>query len=180
MLKPLPTLSTTSAGYADLQFYALGNSAISAEAQSACKSASEVIAFRERSQVFFGAKSVAISQITVLANECAETGWDGNDAAPIDWVAVRTAVQCIRVLPDNLPLPEFAPEPDGSISLDWIQSRHRLFSLSVGATNRLAYAWVDGTDRGHGVARFDGESIPSRIVAGIREIMNHGNTAIWS
>jgi hypothetical protein len=134
----------------------------------------------EQSHVLFGAKSVAISQIMALANECADAGWDGDDAAPIDRVAVRTAVQFLRVLPDNVPLPEFAPEPDGSISLDWIQSRHRLFSLSVGATNRLAYAWLDGSDRGHGVSWFDGEKIPSRIVNGILEIMNHGHTAIRS
>ena len=61
-------------------------------------------------------------------------------------------------------MPEFAPEPDGAISLDWIQSRHRLFTLSISASNRLAYAWLDGTDKGHGVARFDGRTIPRRVL----------------
>jgi hypothetical protein len=110
----------------------------------------------------------------------AEAGWDGNEAAPIDSVAVRTAAEFIRAMPNDLPLPEFAPEPDGSISLDWIQSRNRLFSLSVGSTNRLAYAWLDGSDKGHGVARFDGERIPSRIIEGIIGIMKHGNATIGS
>jgi hypothetical protein len=180
MLEPLSTLGAGLVGYAALYGHAYGNSAISAEARSVRRAASAIAESVERSQVLFGAKSVAISQIMALANECAETGWDGDDATPIDRVAARTAVQFIRVLSDNVPLPEFAPEPDGSISLDWIQSRHRLFSLSVGSSNRLAYAWLDGSDRGHGVSRFDGESIPPRVVAGILEIMNHGNTAIWS
>ncbi|MSQ46887.1 MAG: hypothetical protein EXR78_00635 [Deltaproteobacteria bacterium] len=180
MLKPLSTLEAGLVGYAALHVYAHGNSAISVEARSVRKAAHAVVESVERSQALFGEKSVAISQIATLANECAEAGWDGDEAAPINWMAADTAVQFIRVLPDNVPLPEFAPEPDGSISLDWIQSRHRLFSLSVGSSNRLAYAWLDGSDRGHGVSWFDGERIPPRVVAGILEIMNHGNIAIWS
>jgi hypothetical protein len=77
------------------------------------------------------------------------------------------AAEFIRVLPEDVPLPEFAPEPDGSLSLDWIQSRHRLFTLSVAPNIRLPYAWVDGADSGHGVARFDGETVPPRILDGI-------------
>ena len=77
-----------------------------------------------------------------------------------------------------MPLPEFAPEPDGAISLDWIRSRHRLFSLSIGSTNRLAYSWLDGAHRGHAVAQFDGTKIPVRILQGIESIMNHGNSSL--
>ncbi len=121
-----------------------------------------------------------ISQIVSLANECAEPGWDGDEAVPLDWIAIHTAVEFIRALPNDVPIPEFAPEPDGSLSLDWIQSRNRLFSLSVGSTNRLAYAWLDGSDKGHGVARFDGERIPPRIIEGILGVMSHGNTALSS
>ena len=76
------------------------------------------------------------------------------------------------------PVPEFAPEPDGSVSLDWIQSRTRLFSLSIGTSRRLAYAWLDGSDKGHAVSRFDGKHIPSRIQQGIREIVNYGHTSL--
>lgn len=179
MLEPFSTLGI-SLGYAALHVYAYGGSAISPEAQAVRKAVSAVVESAERSQVLFGEKSVAISQIMELANECAEAGWDGNEAAPIDWAATHTAVEFIRAMPGDLPLPEFAPEPDGSISLDWIQSRNRLFSLSVGSTNRLAYAWLDGSDRGHGVAQFDGERIPSRVIEGIIGIMNHGNVTLRS
>jgi hypothetical protein len=37
----------------------------------------------ERSQLLFGEKNVVISQIVYLAQGCAETGWDGDEAAPI-------------------------------------------------------------------------------------------------
>ena len=66
----------------------------------------------------------------------------------------------LRAMPDDLPIPEFAPEPNGSISLDWIASPDRLFSLSIGRNGRLAYAWLDGADKGHGVARFDARNVP--------------------
>ena len=177
MLEPFSTLGICL-GYEALHVYAYGSSAIFSEARAVREAASAVVESAERSQVLFGEKSIAISQVAALANECAEAGWDGNEAAPIDWAAARTAVEFIRVMPDDLPLPEFAPEPDGSISLDWIQSRTRLFSLSVGSTNRLAYAWLGGSDKGHGVARFDRERIPSRVIEGIIGIMNHGNATI--
>ena len=73
-------------------------------------------------------------------------------------------------LPDGISLPEFAPEPDGSISLDWIQSRNCLFSLSVCANGGLAYAWLDGADGGRAAARFDGETIPPVVLEGIKRV----------
>ena len=112
-------------------------------------------------------KSAAISKLRSLASECAQEGWDGDQAAAIHPAAVINTERLLRALPQSVPLPELAPEPDGSLSLDWIQSKTRLFSLSVGAGNRLAYAWLDGTDKGHGVASFDGERIPQRVLEGI-------------
>lgn len=166
-------------GYAALNAVARpGRSAISSEAQAVQKAATAVVELAQRSQALFGAKALAIAQIWALADECCELGWDGSDASPLDHLAVTSAEDFIRALPDGVPLPEFSPEPDGSISLDWIQSRHRLFSVSVGATNRLAYAWLDGADRGHAVARFDGETVPPRILEGIERIINRGNPTV--
>lgn len=129
----------------------------------------------EDSQALFGAKAAALSELRGLAEECAEHDWDGYGATPIHQMALKTAGCFIRALPDFFPLPEYAPEPDGSISLDWIQSKHRLFSVSAGKSNRLAYAWLDGSDKGHGVARFDGESIPLRLLQGIQSITGKGH-----
>jgi hypothetical protein len=166
------------AGYAALNAYAGGGSAISPAALEVRKAATDIVASAERSQVLFGEKAYAISQLWALANECAKQGWDGSEANPLALLAVRNAENFVRALPSDIPLPEFAPEPDGSVSMDWIQSRNRLFSLSVGTNNRLAYAWLDGTDNGHAVAFFDGEKIPHLILEGIKGITLHGNTAL--
>jgi hypothetical protein len=117
-------------------------------------------------------------QLQALASECGEPGWDGDDALPLTHVAVANAIAFMKALPEGVPLPEFAPEPDGSISLDWISSRCRLFSLSVGIGDRLSYAWLDGTDKGHAVARFDGKSVPPRILEGIKSILNGGSALL--
>lgn len=105
-------------------------------------------------------------------NECHEMGWDGAGAEAISEQAAERAACLIQVLPENLPLPEVAPEPDGSISLDWIQSRGRLLSLSIGSGNRLPYAWVEGATSGHAVAGFDGRKAPPGVLEGIRRIMH--------
>ncbi len=124
----------------------------------------------ERSVALFGPKATAISQIWQLQRECATRDWDGYGAEPVSEVAAGLAQDFIRALPDGYPLPEIAPEPDGSLSLDWISSRDRLFSVSVGKRNRLAFAWLDGSDSGHGVANFDRELVPQKILDGVRDV----------
>lgn len=170
--------ATSVVGLSALHALARAGSAVSTEAQTVRQAAIDVVEHVERSQALFGSKADAISQIWALANECAGPDWDGDGALPTNQSAVFRATAFIRAFPDGLPLPEFTPEPDGSISLDWIRSRNRLFSLSVGTSDRLAYAWLDGTDKGHAVARFDGERVPPRILEGIKGIITDGNAAV--
>lgn len=179
MFEPISALGI-QLGFTALYSLAQPGSAISPEAQNLQRSASSMLYSIERSQALFGNKATAISQLWALANECNEPDWDGNGASPIDRRAVFNAVAFIRALPDRVPLPEFAPEPDGAISIDWIKSRSRLFSLSINSSNRLACAWLDGTDKGHFVTRIVEGRIPQRILDGIEAIMNHGNAALGS
>ena len=113
-------------------------------------------------------RAAAISQLWALVRECPTANWDGYEAYPLSEVAAKIAEVFFRALPDNVPLPEFAGEPDGSISLDWTPNRDRFFGMSIGTTNRLAYAWVSGSASGHGVADFDGETVPPEIIDFIR------------
>jgi hypothetical protein len=165
-------------GQIALQTLAGGGSAISPEAREVYEAASRVVESAERSQVLFGKKAAALSQLVALASECSQRGWDGKDAMAIDPVAVSLVRRFVRALPDGLPLPEFSPEPDGSISLDWIRSRNQLFSMSIGHNNRLAYAWLDGADKGHGVARFDGQNVPPRVLEGIKGIVGQEHAGL--
>jgi len=178
MLGPVSITFPGDAGFAALTTYARSDSAVSSEALAAKSAAERLMASNEGSQVLFGDQSTVISQLWTLAQDCSQPDWDGAGASAIDMAAIYNAENVIRALPANIPMPELAPEPDGAVSLDWIQSRHRIFSISVSASPRLAYAWLDGSDRGHGVAWFDGNSVPERIIEGIRGIFHHGNITL--
>ncbi len=171
-------IETSSTGYPALEAFVGGSSAVSLEADEVRKAVREIMNAAERSQALFAEKAAAISQLWALATECEEEGWDGSGAAAIDLDAVVLAERFLRALPNRIPLPELAVEPDGSISLDWIRSRNRLFSVSVGRRSRLAYAWLDGADTGHGVAGFGGHSVPPRILEGVEAVVETGYVAL--
>ncbi len=178
MRGPVPiTVGICCLGYAALSAHTRLGSAVSAEARAVTRAASDIVRSAEDSQALFGGRAAAISRLGELVDQCSREGWDGADAYALDAEALENAADFIRALPDGIPMPEFAPEPDGSVSLDWIQSRHRLFSVSVGRGNRLAYAWLDGADTGHGVARFDGVNVPARVLAGIQSIQSDENAS---
>jgi hypothetical protein len=171
------SVAPLTAAYPALQALA-GSSAVSREADEVRRAAKEVVNAAESSQALFAGKAALLSDLAALESECAEEGWDGNDAAAIDHLAVLQAQRLLRALPDRCPLPEAAAEPDGSISLDWIRSRNRLFSASVSSSDRIAFAWVDGADSGYGVERFDGQNVPQRILQGIEAAMGTGYAAV--
>src|SRR5258708_17703914 len=104
----------------------------------------------------FGPRAEAVSEILAVAAKHNQSDWDGEGADPVSMLAAGRAITFIQALPGSFPVPEVAPEPDGSISLDWISSRSRAVSLSIGVSDRLAFAWMDGSDHVHAVARFDG------------------------
>lgn len=161
-------------GYLALHACVGRRSAISPEAEVLSQAVSAVVVSSERSQALFGKKAEALSRMSVLAIECEADDWDGNGGAAIDPIALQNAEAFVRALPDHLPMPEFAADPDGAVSLDWIAARNRVFSVSIGASNRLAYAWLDGTDKGHCVASFDGTTVPRRLMDTLSPILPHG------
>jgi len=167
------TLRNCWLGYTVLGSMALSTSAVSPDAKAVSRAALDLVGSTELSQVLFGSKSAALSRLRALANECAEDGWDASGGSALDPLAIRNAETFLRVLPDSLLQPEIAPEPDGSVSLDWIVSRHRLLSLSIGASNRISYAWLDGADKGHAVASFDGVTVPQRVLQALEVLIPH-------
>jgi hypothetical protein len=168
MQSVIPT--TIDSGCAIRSFLWISGSAVSDEAAAIQQTKRDIASYTEQSYALFGNKDGVISSICELEVECADPDWDGYGAEGVSMRAAITARDFIKVLPEGVLMPEVSVEPDGSISLDWIKSPHCLFSVSIGSTERLAYAWMDGTDRGHGVARFDFECIPPKILQGIYSV----------
>lgn len=161
-----------------LSAYVRQSSAVSEVATRSREAAGVLVFHFEKSEACFGPLRRAQSELWALAAECFCGGWDGEDAVGLHPSAVATAEEILRCLPGWASFPEFAPEPDGSVSLDWIQSRSRLFSLSVGKTRRLAFSWLNGSDRGCGVAAFDGREVPSMVLEGIRSVLLNGSSSV--
>jgi len=131
-----------------------------------------------RSQWWFGPKGAAIARLDDLVRECGADAPDEHGAGTVSPEAVRLAERLVRALPEGVPMPEFAAEPDGSVSLDWIASRTRMFTVSVGSGDHLPYAWLDGAEHGHGVAAFTGAVVPERLIDGIAAIMKNGRSPV--
>lgn len=176
MQDTLSRLGLVAAGYASLHGYTQwGNSATSVEAKTARSVARKIVSSSERSQVLFGQTANAISELLELAAECARDDWDDEGSLAVSATAIGNAISFLRALPKDIPIPEFSVEPDGNLSLDWIDSKSRLLSLSVGESNRLAFAWLDGSDKGHSVVRFDGVQIPPRLISAITDIVGNAS-----
>ena len=102
----------------------------------------------------------ALSPLTSLAEEYAT-----DQPIAIHSSSVFMAKSFLRALPAGIPRPEFSVEPDGSISLDWIESRNRFFSLSVGVNNQFGVTpgWMEQT-RGKAWRASMGSRFPSVLL----------------
>jgi len=145
--------------------------AFSQEAVYVGKAAGSARIGLEQSHALFGNRAHAISELWAVAERCAEADWDGYGAEAIDLDSVLIAQRLLRALPEGDPMPEITPEPDGHVSLDWFGPHRRVFSVSASPNGRLACAWLNASERGHSVIRFDGERVPREVLTRARETM---------
>lgn len=147
-------------------------SGVSDEASSIVRDFESFFKHQEASESLFGKKARLISEIHELVAECAENNWEGYGAHAVSEAVLLRAEVFIRALPDEeeFPSPEFSAEPDGAISFDWMPSRTKTFTLSVNSTDRIAYAWIDGVDRGHAAEQFTGGKLPTRVLEELKRI----------
>ena len=88
----------------------------------------------------------------------------------LDPDAVKRAGDFVSELPETVPLPEFAADPDGSVSLDWIQSNTRRLTVSMNKTGGLPFAWMKDDQRQNGVIEFSKGEPPERLLRLISQI----------
>jgi hypothetical protein len=151
--------------------FALPDSGVSPEAFSLQNSFREYASHLETSESLFGDKAQLISQLNELCAECSEDDWDGYGAEAVSETVSLCAEAFIRALPDGMAMPEISAEPDGQIAFDWLPSKTKTFTLSVSSSDRLAYAWIDGSNRGHAVDLFEGDKLPPRVLGELQRIL---------
>ncbi len=157
-------------GFTALNAVARRNTAVSDEAVSLRQTVVGMVESGKQVESLHGECNRLVMDLWQLQDECNTIDWDGYDSLPLSPVAVQRTTQLLYQLPEGFTFPEIAAEPDGSVSLDWMLSRSRMVSISVGESDRLAYAWLDGTDKGHAVAKHDGITFPNRILGVIQSI----------
>jgi hypothetical protein len=180
MLEPLSAFGL-NLGVAAVYALARPRTAVSSDAEHVRNQAVAMVERVERSDALFGTKAAVVSALWSLKQSHAEVGWDGGHARPVEGDAIFKALAFVRSMPDGTAMPEVGVEPDGMVTLDWLPSRHRMLSVTFASdSERLAYAWIDGTDRGNAVERFDGVSVPKRLLQAIRSIMHPASyAAFW-
>lgn len=160
----MPADASSYATVIDYESY----SAVSDAALGVTKSLSEIDRRQEGIQFLSGRQTEAQSGLRMVLDRLVLD--DEQEAVKID--TEQNAMRMVRALPNDLPLPEIGIDPDGEISLDWMCSRTRMFSISVSGSARLACAWMNGSDHGHTVVHFRGGSLPRLLLLQLREIVD--------
>jgi len=144
--------------------------AISPEGEFASAQVTEVWDRFDGTFSFQPPHSELLSEVESLVAEHSMPGWDGADAPPISFATFANAREFVSALPESVPLPELAVDPDdGAISFEWHGGYRKVFSVSIGESGRLACAGLDGTDQWYGAWTFDSE-IPALVTESVRRV----------
>lgn len=116
-----------------------------------------------------GTHTLQLEDLANVWEECRVPDWDGHNALPVTQEALRNTYTFLEALPFNFPKPTVGAEPDGDITLEWYNSRHRTLSLSISPDDELHYAALLGASSTSGTEPFFGE-IPDSILDLIRKV----------
>ena len=156
------------------------DSALTYETSSAKELIYDLASALETPRSLFEPKEQALDELYALLEERASELETDNAYTMTSPATLDNAELLIRMMPDSIPMPEIAIEDDGDITFDWMKSRYCMLSASVGESARIAYAWLDGTDRGHSVTSMDTDTFPSRLYQDISRIMGTYHAALRS
>lgn len=79
-----------------------------------------------------------------IFHECRNASWDGYHAEPVSVEALETALQFLKTLPTDAPLPEVCPMPDGCLSFEWRSEGGTLLAgISPGGRVDFAFVGID-------------------------------------
>lgn len=106
----------------------------------------------------------ALSNLKLIFQNCSEENWDGYGASVLKKKAFEDAVKFMKQLPQEFPLPEMVPQPDGDIAMEWELETDHWFIASFPGDGRIDYAGAFGIEaRSKGVEKFF-ETIPDEIL----------------
>lgn len=147
------------------------NSALSIEGRELHERVTEVWGAFDKSISLRGPHGELFSELDSLVAEHSTPGWDGDSAPPVSFATLQNAKDFIGALSHSTAKPELAVEPDdAAISFEWHVGYRKVVSVSVGESDRLAVAGLDGVDHWHAVLKFDGANLPPLVAESIQRI----------
>jgi hypothetical protein len=90
------------------------------------------------------------NELCELAEECAEEGWDGENAKPVTKAVFDEGFRFLKSLPLGTAVPSVSAEPDGHITFEWYHSTSRILSVSIDSDGFLHYAAIIGPKKAYG------------------------------
>jgi len=109
----------------------------------------------------------AESEIEQMLSEAGGCDASSEEWTPVNRGTASAALAFSLLLPRSFPAPQIAPEPDGEISFDWLGPSGKIFSVSIDATGRIAYAGSFGPrSKVHGTEQLS-YACPPEIIQGI-------------
>lgn len=106
------------------------------------------------------------SELVSACQEASARDWDGYSSMPVLPGAYERALAFVESLPSSVGPPEVSVHPDGEIAFEWQLGRDRVLTVTVGSTNLLRYALLDGVNTQYGREAFV-RGLPSAILASL-------------
>ncbi|MDD3846873.1 MAG: hypothetical protein PHC90_11005 [Syntrophorhabdaceae bacterium] len=110
------------------------------------------------------------NELFELAEECAEEGWDGENAKPVTKAVFDEGFRFLRSLPLHTVVPSVSAEPDGHIVFEWYRSTSRVLSVSIDSEGFLHYAAIIGSRKAYGTEPFT-VGMPEPIIGLIGQVV---------
>lgn len=73
--------------------------------------------------------------------DCQQKGWDGYDAVPVSLQELENIIGLLAVMPDDMPVPECLPSPDGIITLEWYKDQKNIVVMFVEKDQLVYLIW---------------------------------------
>lgn len=111
------------------------------------------------------------ADLEIVYREASKEDWDGHGAVAADTKSYLLAKTFLSQLPNNMPTPEIAIDPDGEISFEWYISDRKLVVLSIGGNGEINYVGVIGKNRQKGKEHYN-QQIPKTILELFKRIFS--------
>lgn len=165
-------LSSVSINAVSAAFYlqaTLGVSGVSSAAQELQKASSKLTTYEMRSQALSARINSMLAELAVISTK---TYADSVESVQASAVALSNARLLICALPEMSIRPDISLDGEGGIMFDWMISKFKMYSISIGRTSRLPFALLNGAEKAYGVIEFDGQKAPNRMVSDLSVMLS--------